>query len=321
VTGLEHPRPHVHLERLEGLQSRDPPVLGEPVGLLLRAREARVVLVAILGVVGDPLLELQRPARRAGDPLLGEDLDDAIGRLRAVERGRGRSLEHLDALDGGGIDVVEARRAAAALVQATHAAAVVDADPIHVDDRLLALRQAGAAADAQLGSLTRDAAGGQRRDARLASLQRLGEVGDWRLRQLLHVDARHGVAELLDLRGLAGAGHHHGLERGRRGGQLEVQPRRVTGGDRQRARRAAVADPAHADLDLAHREVAEQVGARGVGDRAQATALDEHLGPLQRPSRRGLHHGAAHRAGALGLQRRRAAQAEHTQAEHTQMER
>jgi hypothetical protein len=40
--------------------------------------------------------------------LLGDDLDDAVGRLGAVERGRRGSLDDLDALDLVGIEVVQA---------------------------------------------------------------------------------------------------------------------------------------------------------------------------------------------------------------------
>src|SRR5690606_39437657 len=48
-------------------------------------------------------VELRR-ARRAS---LRDDLDDAVRRLRAVQRRRGRALDDLDALDVGRVDVVQ----------------------------------------------------------------------------------------------------------------------------------------------------------------------------------------------------------------------
>src|SRR5690606_29830858 len=153
---------------VEGLQAWLAPERRQPIGLGLGAGKARVVLVAILRIGGDALLRLQGPARCAGRTLLGEDLDDAVRGLGAIERGRGGALQHLDALDGGRIDIVEARRTAAPLIQTAHTATVIDPDPVDVDDRLLTLSQAGATADAQLRSLSGNAAGGECRYPRLA---------------------------------------------------------------------------------------------------------------------------------------------------------
>ena len=59
------------------------------------------------GVRREPLLGHEVPARRAARPLLREDLDDARGRLRPVQR-RGRcAFENLDMIDRLGVDIVE----------------------------------------------------------------------------------------------------------------------------------------------------------------------------------------------------------------------
>src|ERR1019366_8316085 len=69
---------------------------------------------------------------------LGEDLHDAVRRVRPVERARGGALDHLDALDVLAVDVghAEARDGA-----------------VHDDQRILAAREArrGTEADRRLG--------------------------------------------------------------------------------------------------------------------------------------------------------------------------
>src|SRR5690606_39056764 len=82
-------------------------------------------------------IELRRPAHAT----LRDDLDHAVRRLRAVQRRRGRTLDDLDALDVGRVDVVEPTHVGAAALGWPAPGIAVHADPIDVNDRLVPLRQ------------------------------------------------------------------------------------------------------------------------------------------------------------------------------------
>ena len=92
-----------------------------------------------------PAADVGRPARRAGLAALGEDLDHAAGRFRAVERRRRRALDDLDALDVFGADVVEWERILSRVRHGRRVAAE-DAHAVDVDDRVVPLRDAVVAA-------------------------------------------------------------------------------------------------------------------------------------------------------------------------------
>src|SRR5690606_5073994 len=150
-----------HLERPDVL----PPELAQPRSRGVRAREAAKRYEARVPLRREAPLRLQLPARCAGVTVFREDLDDAVRRFRAVQRGRGRALQHLDACDRFRVDVVQAGcRADAALTTLR-----VDTYAVDIDDRLVRLRQRRAAADQDVRTLTRHAAGLLHDHARLAA--------------------------------------------------------------------------------------------------------------------------------------------------------
>src|SRR5207248_11378997 len=126
----------------------------------------------------------------------------------AVQGRRRGALEHLDALDRLGVDVVEARGAAPAAGANVIAepARAVHAYAVHVHDRLVRLRQARSAADPDPGALTGHRARGEHGYAGLAGGELLREVGHRRVAQPAHVARRDRVAQLALLGFGAGAG-------------------------------------------------------------------------------------------------------------------
>src|SRR5690606_10374408 len=116
----------------------------------------RVALRPHVAHAVEPGGDLRRPARRAGRALLGEDLDHAAGRLGAVQRRGGRTLDDLDALDVRGVDVVE-WRGDLPRGRVRGRGAAVDPHAVHVHDRLVALRDAVVAAQPDRAARARPA--------------------------------------------------------------------------------------------------------------------------------------------------------------------
>src|SRR5437867_8939622 len=169
--------------------------------LRIRVRKAPVRHVAILREALDALLGHEIKLGRSARSLFRKDLNDACRRFRAIQRGSGRAFQYFDALDGLGIDVVQARwiTAAARADVVSEAATPIHAYAVHVHDRLVGLRQARRAADANARAFARQAAGRQDADTGLPCREHLGHVLDRRVLELSGVDRRDGVAELASL--------------------------------------------------------------------------------------------------------------------------
>ena len=159
LSRLEQLRRDVSAERGERVDLHAV-VLRQTCRLGVRACEAPLRLDPALGVALHRLLHIERPLGRADDAALRRDEQDAVRRLGAVERGRRRALEYFDLLDRHGIDVIEARgspAAAGADEAGAEAAAIVDPHTVHVDDRLVRLRERRAATDADARAFARGA--------------------------------------------------------------------------------------------------------------------------------------------------------------------
>ena len=209
---LEQPGDEIDLEHFPRTDVL-PEERAQLVGSLGGPSEAGMRLVPVRRIAREALLDVEVPAGLPRRPPLGEDLDDAVGRLRAVQRGRRRAFQDLDALDGGRVDVVEARGGAAAPADVTaEAAAVVDADAVDVDDGLVGLGEAARSTDTDAGALADEPAGGQAHHARLAPEQGFRHGRDGSPLQGATIDGRDGVAELPALGGHPGAGDHDLVE-------------------------------------------------------------------------------------------------------------
>ena len=166
----------------------------ERIGLGLRAREAGVRRHAI-GEGDRILLGRERPARHALRADFGKDLDHAVGRFGAVE-GRGcRPLEHFNAFDRVGVDVIQSGRGATTAAVALIAGAVVHTDAIDEDDRLVGLRQRRVAANADLRALPRQSTAKHADEAWLTGGEQVGDVVDRGVRR--RRDNRDCIAEPL----------------------------------------------------------------------------------------------------------------------------
>ncbi len=200
---------------------------------IVDVREAAVPgeVVVIVEVVGDILQDALLGAEGEVVPtrlaLFRLDHDDAGRRLRAVERGCGGTLHHLDAGDVLRVDVIEARDrlAVAEVVGAgSRSGLVAHADPVHVNERVVVLREAGGAADTDL----RRAADGARRlrdiHARHLRVEKLGEVRRGGLvGEGGRVDSFDIGAQLDAPRVARGNGGNHLIEGDDPGGEHEVE--------------------------------------------------------------------------------------------------
>ena len=171
-------------------------------------------------------------------------MDDAVGCLRAIERRRGGALEHLDALDVVGIEIVEAvggrttrERAAGDLVPDTlrvrpFRRARIDADAVDVHDWTLAQAEAGGPTNAEIARCPGAATDAHRAQTGDLRRQRLSDVGDGDLLlHLRHVDDAHRRADLPFLDGAASSGDHDLIELDRALCERERDARRVIAGE------------------------------------------------------------------------------------------
>src|SRR5258705_454618 len=283
-------------ERLDGRAVE----LTQASGLCVGAGKAPVRHVAILRETRDALLGHEIKLGRAARSLLREYLNHPGRRLRAVQGGGGGAFQYLDVLDGLRIDVVEARRitAAASADVVPEAAAAIHAHAVHVDDRLVWLRQARGAADANARAFTRQAAGRQDADSRLSCREHFRHVVDRRGLELIRIDRRDGVAELAALGCDARARDDDRIESDRPLRHREIRGHRRVRRNGHRLVTAAVPDVTDAQDDLAERYV-ELVLPGGVRQRAEIRAEHADLGSVQRALSRRVDDRAFYRAGRL----------------------
>ena len=281
VVELAHVVDFVHLVRLEA----DAPAVLHPGYLLRVAREVGVGDEAVEGRPDRGLVRLDRPPGRALLPALGEDLDDPVGRLGAVQRRRRGTLEDLDALDRGRVDVVDPARCRLRRTPAT-GAATVDTHAIKVDDGFVRLRKRRGSANADASAATGVPAAGEADDTCFAPLEHVAEAGDRRILKVGDVHRGDRVAELLLLCGDARSRDHDLVKLDRGDREAEVNGRTLAGGDGHGLRSRPVTDQLGDDRVLPDRRVHEEVPAGAVGQRTEGRALDVDLGRLQRPARR-----------------------------------
>ena len=146
-------------------------------------RHPEVRIAALVWIGERALLGPQAVVRRADAALLRRDHDDAIRRLRAVER-RGRGpLDDVDALDLFGIDVVERRRGRSARADAAVARLRVDANAVDVHDRIVVERERRLPADSDARARA-NGAGADDLDARRPPREQLAGRRDRRFGDL-----------------------------------------------------------------------------------------------------------------------------------------
>ena len=104
----------------------------------------------VVGQIHRPGLGGEVEDRRAYLSPLRDDLNHPVRGLGSIESRRGGTLDHLDALDIGRVDVIQPGSRGVAL----HEAAVADhAHPIDIDDGIARNPDAGVAADPDLGTV------------------------------------------------------------------------------------------------------------------------------------------------------------------------
>ena len=308
---LAHPLPErrVLLERVEavhgdhraasqglGRQAAGPAVA--PAGEIVRRPLSRVVQHGAF--------EISTPLRGPGPPLLGSDLDHAVGRVRTVQRRRGRTLDHFHRLPVLRVEIVETRRRLPArrAQSAVGVRDVVHAHAVHDDDRLIAEREAGRAPDPDAGPGPGGPAALHHLHARHAGVEEIcGVRRQGGLRDGGRVDRPH-VAAALALELFLSSGRYDDHIQ-RHGGRCEheVGGRGLTSGHGDRARRGRVADQPDLDLVLARRHVREREATFAGGASLQAGADDDHRGARHRLVRLVRHlpsDGAALRLHRLG---------------------
>src|SRR5204862_3799622 len=118
------------------------------------------------------------------------------------------------ALDGLGIDVVQARwiATAAGADVVSEAAAPIDAHAVHVHDRLVRLRQTGRAANPDACAFTRQPARWQNTDARGAPGEHFGNVLHRCVVEFADIYGGDRVSKLASYRGDARPCHDHHVE-------------------------------------------------------------------------------------------------------------
>src|SRR5581483_5011444 len=152
-------------------------------------------------LVHEPLVALtdrRIPLGPTAGAALRDDLNDAVRRLGAVDRARGRPLDDLDALYVFRIEVIETRHDLLALGARRSGVRIVhDAHAVDVDERLRGQAERRDAADRDVRSGPRLPVAGREGDPRRPGIEHPGDVlrpGD--LEALRHADLGHRVPDL-----------------------------------------------------------------------------------------------------------------------------
>src|SRR5690606_37484188 len=180
---------------------------------------------------------------------LREDLDHAAGRLTPVQRGRGRTLDDLHALDVLRVQVAQAAHDLAAQADHVHVA-LIDADAVDVDERLVVLGEAGDPAEHQGAGGADRTARSHAHDARLTPLEQVLDAGDRRIAELrLDVDGGDpGPDRAAALHAGRRTGDDQLIERDRGERELEIDDDGLPIGDLDRLGNRPVTDPLGLDL-------------------------------------------------------------------------
>src|SRR6185312_4910181 len=287
--------PKAVLDALAGGNGRQRALPGENQGRTSRGVAGEGVVVGVvMTVVENAAFGESAPPRRAGPALLGRDDDDAVGRIGAVERGRGRTFHDLDVFDLLGIDVAETAEVASAVAEVRRAVIGTHANAVDDVDRIVGEADAAHAAnaDALAGAGLTAALDHHARDA---AVQHVREVPDGsRLGQLADVDVRDGVPDL-DAPLLAGSGGHDLLELHDARDHDEIDGERLSLHDGNRLLLLLVTDADDADLGRADRHAGDLIFAVGPRGRGETRADDDDAGILQRGARALHGHGAGER--------------------------
>ena len=212
-------------------------------------------------VLGDALFGIHVPARLPHGAAFRGDQHDPVGRLNAVERGRRRALHDLDVRDIVGIDVVDPGSGLATDIVGVVLRGRVDANPIHVVERLIGERDAVGSPDPDLGAGAHHAAALEYLHSGRATLYEVTELGDRRLLgHLRGVDGRDSVADL-QLALLPGCRGDNLLQLHRHRCHREVEGIGLCRPDRHRLDLGAESDGHRADLIFPGLEAPEQVAA------------------------------------------------------------
>ena len=296
-----------HHDRVERAQPRDvamPGRRGRQGGSRERARgvergQGGIVRRVRPDVVDDPALRAEVPPRRPRLPPLGLQLDHTVGRVGAVQHAGRRTAHDLHRLEILGVEVVQTGGHLAAHPHRRRRGAVLDANPIDDQDRLVGECDAVRSADPDAGPAARRATARQHFDPRGPRVEQIGQrVGRGLLHQLRRVEFRDCIP-LLAAALLAGGRYDDLLERHRRGRELDLRRRRLSGAHRHGLGGGAVPDQAGADLQLACGEVGETELPFDVAEHAVRGTGDEDLRADERPLGGRVQHAPADRSCAL----------------------
>ena len=261
---------------------------------------------AVLAAPGASGLHFGAPdGSRPGGAPLGEDLDDARGGLRAVQRGGRGALDDLDALDVGRVDVVERAHGDVAAPSAPAIRRVrvrqrfaAHAHPVDVDERVAGETYTALAPQADDLRLADGAAPVDLQAGRL----RLQEVGDQHrpVGNLGHVDLGDGVADLAPAGRAGRAGHDDLVQAERLFGHGEVLYHGFAGGDRDLRGHRPQTDALGANLVAARRHVKQHVASVLPGQGSDAAVGQEDLDLAEGRAGTLVRHLAGDASGLLG---------------------
>ena len=233
--------------------------------------------------VREAAVELHAPLRLTGVAGLGEDLDHARRRFGAVQGGGRGALDDLDALDVVGIDVVQRARDVIAAAEIRSRGGNVLRVPvaakshaIHIDERLIAHRDAHVAAESDHRARAGTRGAGHHRHAGRAPLKQLTYVLR-RLRHLGHVDLGDRVAHFALARSTGCAGDDDGVELEDLLAQGEILGNGLAGDERERALDGTIAQHLGTNAVLPDRQIAEGVAAVVGRERAERRVDEPHL--------------------------------------------
>ena len=171
--------------------------------------KASILLVTGFIIRTGSLGHLERKLRFSDGALLGDDVDNPIGCFRSIESGCCGAFEDLDTLDSIWVDLAHTAGSSSIKTVTAGIGGVVHSNTIHINGRLIGLRETGSSSNPNLCPFTGQSPIQIHHDAGLPACENLINGVDRCVGNIVHADRAHCVTDFRFFNRYTGSRHHH----------------------------------------------------------------------------------------------------------------